>query len=327
MATPTVSAISPSAGHSGGRTLVEVDGTNFRQPTVAVLVRGIAQVPPPSVAVTFGGIPATEIRWLSSSLLYVVTPIHSPGAVDVVVTNLDDTGTPIAGETVTSASGYTYLLPTLTGDQESDVVRCIRAFLQEMKRQITPNVSWPSHTDYDDATDAAISVAKLPSMPGLVIADVTFRENDFYSIREATQVTDPTVTDFVEIAPPTTVDLVFTIAGLSTSSIELLNLAAVTKRFFRKNPYLSLARDPSDLSKGSVRYEMDSFEDKETKYEITASKDNVKNFILIAVVHGFDIEGMSGLPLGGPAGVSEGAQNAGKTADVVTLQPSGLLDE
>lgn len=81
--TPTISSISPNGGTTAGGTSVTISGTNLS--TVS--------------AVTFDGSAAT-ISTKTSTQLVVVTPAHSAGAVDVVVTNT-------AGS-VTSANGFTY---------------------------------------------------------------------------------------------------------------------------------------------------------------------------------------------------------------------------
>lgn len=326
MAVPTITALSPVAGHTGGRTFVEIDGTGFRTPTTLAAVRGIVPVSPPSVAVTFGGAPALEVRWLSAVLLYALTPIHDPGSVDVVVTNIDDSGNPIAGETVTAAAGYAFVRPTLTSDNESDLSRCVRAFLGEVKRQITPNVAWPASTDYDDTTKDRLSVAKLATLPGIVVTNFAMRENDFYSVRGREAHPDPSgENDFVELAPPDTVDLVFTLASVTNNDVELFNLTAAIRRFLKKNPYLYMARDPSNASLGSVRYEMDGYEDKETAFTITADASSVKHSTMVVIVRGFDIEEIAGLPGGGPAGASEGETDFGGTDEDTEIAPAGRL--
>lgn len=330
MATPTISALSPAAGHTGGRQIVEIEGTGFRTPTPQAAVRGITPPPPPSVAVTFGGVPALEVRWITGELLYVVTPITpNPGAgpVDVVVTNIDDTGAPIAGESVTAFAGFAYLLPVLTGDNESDLARVIRAFLQELKRQVTPNVAYPANTDYDDAGNAVISVAHLPTMPGLVITDCVLRENAFYSIRGMQEIQSADGESFAELAPPTTVDIVFTLAVITNSHVELLNLTAAAKRFFKKNPHLALARDPADASKGVVQYELQGYQDPETRLAIESNPSNVRHSVMTATIVGFDIESMAMDPGAGLTPESEGLVDAGLTNDGgVTLIPTGQLD-
>lgn len=329
MAAPTITALSPTAGHTGGRTLVEIEGSNFRTPTPqAVNARGYTPPPPPSVSVTFGGVPAREIRWFSPGELWVLSPITpnpGAGAVDVVVANIDDTGAPIPGESATLPLGYSYVLPTLTADNESDLARAVRAFLQEVKRQVTPNFTWPVATDYaPDGSGDLLSISKLARLPGLVVADFELRGNDFYAM-PGMQYVRQGANAWVGLAPPDCVDLVFTIAGVSNDAVELLNLAASMRRFFKKNAYLELARDPNNAGAGAVRYEMDAYEDKDTRLKITSNADSLQSFTFVAIVRGFDIEAMSGLPLGGPAGVSEGATDAGFVDLVAQLEPTGKL--
>ncbi|MEI6728037.1 MAG: DUF2341 domain-containing protein [bacterium] len=65
-----------------------------------------------SVAVTFGGVPATSTTFVSATLLTVKVPAstlsgNKTGAVDVVVTNPD-------GTSVTSANGFSYLPPVVS---------------------------------------------------------------------------------------------------------------------------------------------------------------------------------------------------------------------
>jgi len=59
--------------------------------------------------VTFGGIPATNIKFISPTQITATTPAHSAGQTDVVVTNAD-------GQSDILTSGYTYIPPpTISG--------------------------------------------------------------------------------------------------------------------------------------------------------------------------------------------------------------------
>jgi len=59
--------------------------------------------------VTFGGVPATNIKFVSPTQITATTPAHSAGQVDVTVTNAD-------GQSDILTSGYTYIPPpTITG--------------------------------------------------------------------------------------------------------------------------------------------------------------------------------------------------------------------
>lgn len=322
MAVPTLTSISPAAGHTGGKTLVELNGTGFRLPTQLPAVNGIVPEAPASIRVTFGSKVAKSVVVVSSTLAYAMTSIGDPSsaAEDVQIENLDDDGEPIAGEAATLASAWRFVRPNVT-DQRSDLVRLVGAFVDELKRQITPNVHWPTHTDYDEDTSDTLSITEVPEFPGLVVAATELVENDFYALRDPQEVEDPEDPNgFVMRAPPTTVDLVFTVVGLSDNTKELLNLAAVTKRFFKKNPYLSMARDPDDAEKGEVEYEMDAEDAPDVKLSIDANENNLRSFAITVRVRGFDIESMFGIreadgtPAEGPGETDEATIERGKTA-------------
>lgn len=51
--------------------------------------------------VTFGGVPATNVKVADSTRITVFTPKHEAGVVDVVITRKD-------GKSVTLKAGYTY---------------------------------------------------------------------------------------------------------------------------------------------------------------------------------------------------------------------------
>lgn len=87
---PTITDISPLTGSVAGGTAVTITGTEFAT----------------GATVTFGGDSATDVVVVSATEITCVTPAHTAGAVDVVVTNTD-TGT------VTSAGGFTYVTPTV----------------------------------------------------------------------------------------------------------------------------------------------------------------------------------------------------------------------
>lgn len=90
LSAPTITDISPNSGSVSGGTAVTITGTEFAT----------------GAAVTFGGDSATDVVVTSATEITCVTPAHTAGAVDVVVTNTD-TGT------VTKAGGFTYVTPTV----------------------------------------------------------------------------------------------------------------------------------------------------------------------------------------------------------------------
>ncbi len=96
VAPPTVSSASPTSGPKSGGTSIAVDGTGFG----------------PSAAVSLGGSACIGVTLVSSTSLTCITPSHSPGLVDVVVTNTDT-------QSGTLSEGFTYndvtlATPTIT---------------------------------------------------------------------------------------------------------------------------------------------------------------------------------------------------------------------
>jgi hypothetical protein len=93
---PTISGISPTSGTTAGGTSVTVSGTGFL--TGATL--------------TIGGTAATDVVVMNSTTITAISPAHSVGTVNVVVTNPD-------AQNATLSSAYTYSasnpLPTVTG--------------------------------------------------------------------------------------------------------------------------------------------------------------------------------------------------------------------
>ena len=334
MTVPSLTSISPMSGHTGGRSLVELVGTGFRLPTQLAPVNGIVPEAAPSLRVTFGTAVAREVLVVSTSLAFAVTAIADPtdAPVGVTVQNLDANGDPIPGETFTLAAAWRYVRPDIT-DGDSDLVRLIRAFVDELTRQIHPNVTWPQNTDYDADTEDTLSITEVPKLPGLIIAATELADNAFYSVRDPQESDNPDDPDgFVTSAPPTTVDVLFTVVGVTDNAKELLNLSAAVKRFFKKNPYLTMARDPDDASKGEVQYEMDAQDAPDVKLSVDANANNLRSFAITARVRGFDIESMhaireaDGSLARGPGGADESTIEIGKTLEgdpALSIEPLG----
>ncbi len=87
-AAPGVATVSPNSGSTAGGTSITITGSNFAA----------------GASVTFGGAAATGVTVTSSTQITAVTPAHSAGSVDVIVTNAD-------GQSGTLASGFTYTTP------------------------------------------------------------------------------------------------------------------------------------------------------------------------------------------------------------------------
>jgi len=300
MAVPTISTIGPSKGHTGGRTLVEITGSNFRLPTIQAAGETDRQSLPLTVAVYFGDEPARSLIIVSGSRLYAETPIHDPGVVAIKVENLDDNGSPIASESVTQANAFEFVRPIITTEpeNESDLQRVVRTFVLELQRQILENVQISQHTDFDEAGNVLIEVVHVAELPGLALVGPDVEENRFYSINAEPEhdVEGLEGVEFNSFQVPRTVDLTFTIVGVSDRKMELLNLQHAAEYFFAKNFELRMLRDQNDPSLGFVEYEIALTEDFNTTG--VANNSNLWAFEGKAVIRGFDIETLAGVDLG-----------------------------
>ena len=83
---PSFSSCNPGNGPAAGGTSVTISGANF------VAVPGV----------TFGGVAASNVTFVSSTSLTCTTPVHSPVTVDIVVTNPD-------GQSATGSKVFLYL--------------------------------------------------------------------------------------------------------------------------------------------------------------------------------------------------------------------------
>lgn len=298
----------PVEGPTGGRSLVRIFGDGFRLPppppadgpTGPITAGRVSSPEPKTVSVTFGGKEALFVGVVKTNLLHVLTPIspiaadkangHGAGAVDVAVTNLDDNEDPIGGETVTRIDGYTFRHVKLDGTNVSDLLRVIEKLIIEWKRQVLPEVVFTVHTDFDDDTGTPIvDIAKLP-MIALLLRGLP--ENRFYSLNDRPE-REESGTVFVD-RKPRTVDLLFDVIGASDSTQELLNLLAASNRFMDENIVLELDRDPTDLSKGTVEYELDFQSGGDFAVGRGASNSNLRQFSGAILIRGFDIEGYAG---------------------------------
>jgi hypothetical protein len=287
--TISISNVTPSSGPSGGGVLVEVAGVGFRLPD-APPATGPTTPPPPSVHVRVGGRPADDVRVLSESLLTCIVPAGDAGPADIVVQNLDDTGA--VTDAATAPHAFAYALHPLTA--EADLTRLVRTLLQEFKRQVMANVVLTVQTDFDAETGDELHLAQLAQLPGLVLVGPELSEDRFYSLNQLPETATGPGT-FERHRVPYTVDLGFTLVGVSDHTTELLNLMAATQLFFHRNHFLVMARDPANADAGSVRYEMDFVPDGDLKVTSQPNESNVRSFSGKFVIRSFDLEDLPGL--------------------------------
>ena len=313
MPIPSIVSVTPSSGPTAGSLLVEVLGANF---PLAALPQAIGATATPSatVGVLVGGRAAREVRVVSSHQLTCIVPPGDAGPVDVVVQNLGAAGAPIPGEEAVAPGAFTYVSQPLA--VEADLTRLVRSLLQELKRQVLDNIVLTVHTDFDADVSAELhlaQIAQIARLPALVLIGPELAENRFFSLNQLPEVaTGPG--QFAQRRVPYTVDLGFTVIGVSYHTTELLNLMAATQLFFHRNPFLEIDRDPANPDAGRVRCEMDIARDGDLKVTSQPNESNVRSFSGRFVMRGFDLEDLAGVP-------DEGVVARGAVAGNVVIRP------
>lgn len=276
MAVPTITDLDVESGNSHGREIVRITGTGFAG----------------QIAVTFGGEAATVLSVYTSggvSVADVSTPkAAEPGAADVVVTNLDAEGDPVAGESVTEADGFTYHRLETTND--SDVSRLMRLVLQLLKREVMPTVHARVDIDFDETPDDGVRITPLAKSPSLSLLMRTMSPNTL--LRRMQRKTIPAAGGNLDVlGPSVTVDLGFTLVLNSTSQVQLLNMVTAVVRFLNANPRISMLADASDPDSGMPRWRLSPVGD----VSMLDPRNKVHVATMDMTVRGFDLDG--GLPL------------------------------
>jgi hypothetical protein len=300
VAVPTIASVTPAFGHTGGGNLVEVLGSGFQTWVIPAPTGEPTADPWPTVEVLFGGVAGSEVAVVSSTRLFVrapssplpgVKPAFGEGAVDLVVRNLDSSGELIAAESVTLIGGYGFRRQQLA--LESDLTRLVRTLIQELRKQVIPNVSNTSHSDFDiDPSDLA-NVVDVATLPAIVIFGPQLQESRWYSSSQPLDVSLPgQEADRRRVTE--TDDLTFSFIGITDMKQEAINLQALVRQFFKRNRWLRMQRDPSDPSKGFVQYDM-QLEATGVGYSPPADqKSNLRSFSGSFVVRGFNHEDLPG---------------------------------
>jgi hypothetical protein len=94
---PTITAVTPADGGTGGGTAVTISGNDFTTT--------------PDTTVTFDVSPATSVVVINSTTITCITPAHSAGGVDVTVTNSNGSDTLVGGFTYHDSPTITAVTP------------------------------------------------------------------------------------------------------------------------------------------------------------------------------------------------------------------------
>jgi hypothetical protein len=297
MGVPSITTCSPAAGPTGGQTYVEIAGTNFAMlpvPTVFPAVVPAARVGVSTVVTR----EATRVEVDATTHLSCLTPVGDHAENDaslvasIIVTNLDSSGVPITGETVTKTNAFTYSLPSLA--VESEYVRILRALIQEFKRQVCEETVLTTETDWDDDTSDDAQETPEPTVPSLTLIGPRLSETDVRQSASAIKVQSGLT--WKDYRPGRVKDCEFDIVlatGGEAAMTQGLNLCAQVVEFFERNPYLVLPLDPADLSKGNGYLELEMLAAPDA--DGLQNLDNLRSFRGSFVLKGVPFEGLPGI--------------------------------
>lgn len=172
---------------------------------------------------------------------------------------------------------------------ERDLTRLVRALLQRLKADVHANTVLTTSTEYDADSEDGVSVVPVAQLPAIIVSGPTVTPNRFYTSNTGAQrvVQTPDGPELQRHSPTLTVDLAFTITGVSTRTVELLNLMGALGAFIHRTRWLELDRDPAQPQLGSVRYELDA--DAEFRTQLHQG-DDVRSFTCGVTVRGFDLD-------------------------------------
>ncbi len=348
MTAPTVTSFLPTVGHTGGSTVCEIQlsgsGTGFNLPPDPVPgPDGIVPEPLPTVSVTFGGVPALDVAVQSSTLLYALSPISptytqignrrdwGPGFVDVVVTNLDANGNPIAGESVTLTQAFEYRRPDLS--VESHATTTIARFMEELARQVCPTVDYARHTDWTDG-GATVDLGQIAKMPALLIVDLSFE--DSVQRPMGPQAVDYGDGHWARVREPDAVDAIGTMLGVAENVVEIQNLMVGTRKLFKKMPLLQVPRTSNvlpgllangayDQSGGTVGYSIEWQVTDPVKLTTQgASNSPLKTFAFAFAIRGILLEDWPGVVQQGVSDTPVGVAHE-STIGITTVADDGVV--
>lgn len=244
MAVPIVNGLTPMTGAAWGRDLVRLSADNLAA----------------QVSVAFGGAAAEVIGvndvdgWVD--LRTPRCPTQEPGAVDVVIRNLDDDGEPVAGEVATLVGGFVY--ERADSVLEGNLGRLARELLRRIKQQLLAATGLDVSVDYDEDADDGVRMVHLAEVPSITLSGPRMPVNRQLQRRERRYIVVEGTggAELVRLAPAKTVDLVWTMTIATRSKAQLFNLVEACGAWLNVNPRLSMLADETDPS-STVRWPLE----------------------------------------------------------------------
>lgn len=296
MAVPLIITVTPNEGVTSANNIVDLLTNNARLPPDPPETGFVGGSVPVTVEILFGTVPATNVQVISRGRVICRAPAQAAGVVDVTITNLDDLGVAIPGETFTKASAYTYKRPNLffDPDNRSDLTRIVENLIVTMREQILENVGLTTHTDYDEETGDYLNIAEMAKLPAIVLTGPDMTENRFYSINNLRF--DDAASGVEGRRNPYTVDLRFGVIGATDNTRQLIELLYATVQFFHRNRTISMLCDQNDPSAGAVKFDMDFIEEGgEPEVTSRLGESNVRTFSGTVLIRGFNLEDFHGV--------------------------------
>jgi hypothetical protein len=291
MAIPTITVVTPARIYTGG-SLITITGTGFqtRYPVDPSTPHPWPD-PLPTVQVLIDGVPARKVVVSSSTSLSCLPTSHDPTAASVTVKNLDVTGAPISGETVTRAGLLTFARVDLA--IKADMLTVIEALVTELRRQVIANVSLATSVDFDgDPSVTVFAGVDRANLPALCLSGPTPTRDRAYNTTPRFETLENDGLYSRRITAETQ-DLVFQLLGLDHHTARVQNLHALVTQFFKDNIYLIVPRDPANLALGTVQYELES-----TPFSSTSTNNNndIRSFVGTVTIRGYQFEDVAGFP-------------------------------
>lgn len=289
MAVPTLVSVTPGTIFTGGM-LVTLTGTNFKTAYPLPVSNGVLADVPPTVEVLFDGVAGEDVQVYSATMLTTLAPAHDKGPVTVSVQNLDVDGEAISGELVSLPNAVIYARADLA--VTADFTRLNKTLIKLLKQQVIENVAMSTSVDYSDQQGEALKVTSVAKLPCVTISPPSqkIRYGDY-----AEPADEETIgINFVRRSTFQTVDVTWTIRVYDDNQTRALNIVTLVQQVLKTNPFLSMDRDPDDLSKGKVDWDM--YPNGEFNFADSANNSDVRMASCTLTLYGYWFEDIAGFP-------------------------------
>lgn len=296
MAIPTLTGITPSSGHPGGKELVRIEGTNFALPPSPPSSGYVGGSYIETVEIVINGLPATEVKVWTDQIITCLTPAYrgspsdlsaDPGlSVDVIIRNI---GPPEEEDTFLDA--FTYKRTDLArGD--SSLTHVVRQLIRELRRQVIDYVVVGSHIDFDGDPSDALDMVELAEIPAISLFGPDISEDKFRRSPKQPSTQEIGSLEYSKKREPRICILGWSITVTAKGQIEGLNLSNELVEFFNRNQRLVVDVDSTDPSAGTVEFDMYLVDGPSRSG--SANDDQVASYTARFEIHGVPIDSDEG---------------------------------